>query len=132
MSTEHELDLDLPTLAIGEPDEAVTDMLRELQRAVLLHPEAARALLHALAREGRMFAQTVEGARWKQRLMRSDLLARALIVTQTATAFALDEVGPGGTPSALVDAIAAAARTPGRDVLIERLLRGGDGGDRDA
>ncbi|MFI5308068.1 MAG: hypothetical protein ACHQ53_11980 [Polyangiales bacterium] len=119
---------DVPTLTISDADEQVIALLRELQRAVLLHPEAARALFRALAREGRAFAQTVEGARWKERIASSELVARALLVMQTATLFALEEETAGATPSALVDAIASAAATPGRDALVERLLRGLDGG----
>jgi hypothetical protein len=118
---------DLPTLTIGDDDEQVIALLRELQRAVLLHPEAARSLFRAFAREGRAYAQTAHGARWKERVARSRLAARALLVMQTATLFALDEDAPGATPSALVDAVAAAAAIPGRDALIERLLRGVDG-----
>jgi hypothetical protein len=121
-------ELELPTLTIGDSDEHLTALLGQLQRAVLLHPEAARALCYALAREGREFAQTAEGARWKERIARSQLVARALIVVQTATLFALEESTAGVTPSALVDAIAAAARTPARDVVIDRLLQGRDDG----
>jgi len=118
---------DLPTLTVGDDDEHVIALLRELQRAVLLHPEAARALFRALAREGRMFAQTADGARWKERIARSELVARASLVLQTATLFALEEEGGGTTPSALVDAVASTAAGPGRDALVERFLRGIDG-----
>jgi hypothetical protein len=122
------VEIEVPTLNIGDTDEHVIALLRELQRAVLLHPEASRALFGALVREGRAFAQTADGARWKQRITRSQLVARALLVMQTATLFALEEDAASATPSALVDAIAAAAQTPGRDALIERLLRGLDQG----
>jgi len=118
---------DVPTLTIGDDDEQMIALLRELQRAVLLHPEAARALFLALAREGRMFAQTREGARWQERIAKSQLAARASLVVQTATLFALEQETSGSTPSALVDVIAATAAMPGRDALVERFLRGIDG-----
>ena len=124
----HPVTADVPTLTISDADEQVIALLRELQRAVLLHPEAARALFSALTREGRAFAQTADGARWKERIARSQLVARALLVMQTATLFALEEESTGATPSALVDALASDAATPGRDAMVERLLRGLVGG----
>ena len=119
---------DLPTLTISDDDAGIVSLLRELQRAVLLHPEAARALFQALAREGRLFAQTAEGERWKQRVVRSELVSRAQLVAQSATFWLLEEERAGTTPSALVEAIAAAASKPGRDALLDRLLRELDGG----
>jgi len=112
----------LPTIAIRE-DGAITAVLRVLQQAVLVHPDAARALFQALMREGRLFAQTSEGKHWKERVARSELLSRAMLVAQTTTCWMLEDDREGATPSAVVEAIAAAASLPGRDELIERMLR---------
>jgi hypothetical protein len=117
-------DDDIPLLAITNDDEHIVALLRTLQRAVLLHPEATRALFQSLVREGRLFAQTADGERWKQRIARSALVSRAQLVAQAASFWMLDDDQPGATPSGLVEAIASAASAPGRDELLERLLRG--------
>lgn len=115
---------DIPELSISDQSEDIVALLRELQRAVLVHPEAARALFDAFAKEGRLFAQTAEGQRWSQRVLESELLERALLVWQSATLWTSDEPGNGATPTALIDAVASAARSPERDLLLERLFRG--------
>jgi hypothetical protein len=114
---------ELPELVISDEDQTILALLRELQRAVLVHSEAARALFGALAREGRMFAQTAEGRVWQERLQRSALLDRALIVWQSATSWIVEDSAEGATPSAVIDAVAAAARSPRRDALLDRLFQ---------
>lgn len=119
----------LPTLTIRDNASAIVDLLRELQQAILVHPEAARALLAALATEGRLFAQTPAGAEWKERLRSSELVHRALLVWQTSTLWMTEEGATAtATPSALIDAIASAAASPGRDKLLDQLFRQLDGG----
>jgi len=113
----------LPTLTLRDDEGAIVDLLRDVQRAVLTHPEAARSLFGALVREGRLFAQTAEGRRWKVEVERSALLERALLVWQSATMWMLEEQEEGATPSALIDAVASAATSPGRDGLLDRLFR---------
>jgi hypothetical protein len=116
-------DPSVPELVIADQDQAILDLCRELQRAALTHPEAARALYAALGREGRLFAQTAEGKRWQERVSRSALLERALLVWQSATLWMTEEPAEGSTPSALIDAVAAAAASPRRDQLLDRLFR---------
>ena len=113
----------VPELVIGDQEGAILDLLRDLQRGALLHSEAARALYDGLVDEGRLFAQTAEGKRWHDRILRSALLERALLVWQNATLFTTEEPGDGATPSALIDAVAAAAASPRRDALLDRLFR---------
>lgn len=119
---------ELPTMRIGEDEAAIVAALRQVQRALLLHPEACRDGFAALVREGRRFAQTADGARWRQRLARSELLARAHFVTQIATFWVTEEQSQGALPSALIEAIASAAVSSNRDGMIDRLLRELDGG----
>jgi hypothetical protein len=114
-----------PELVITDQHESIVELLRELQRAVLVHPEAARALFKALAAEGRVFAETAEGRHWQERVLESALLERALLVWQSATLWLSEEPDDGTTPSAVIDAVAAAARSPERDLLLEQLFRGG-------
>jgi len=118
----------VPELVIADQEAAILDLLRDLQRSALLHSEAARALYEGLVVEGRLFAQTAEGKRWHDRILRSALLERALLVWQNATLFTTDEPGEGATPSALIDAVAAAAASPRRDALLDRLFRDMDDG----
>jgi hypothetical protein len=114
--------LDLPEVQLGDEADAIVDLLREVQRSVMAHPEASRAIFSALVKEGRLFAQTSEGQRWRDQIERSALLERALLVWQSATLWMLEEQD-GATPSALVDAVASAAASPDRDVLLDRLFR---------
>jgi len=112
----------VPELAITDQDEAIVALLRRLQAAALTHTEAARALFVSLVKEGELFAQTEEGQQWSERLGRSALLQRALIVWQSATLWIAEEPGDAAAPSALIDAVAAAAASPRREALVERLF----------
>ena len=120
---------DVPELSVSDPEESVLALLGELQRAVLVHPEAAAALFGALTREGRAFARTSEGRRLKQVILRSALLDRAQLVWHAAVRWIPEEGEHGATPSALVDAVAAAASSPERDPLLEKLFAGARGDD---
>jgi len=119
---------DVPELVIADGHDAIVGLLRDLQRALLMHPEAGQALYGALAREGRLFAQTEDGRRWRERIEGSALLERAVLVWQNAAMWMTEESGGGAAPSALIDAVAAAAMSPQRDLLLERLFRDLDGG----
>jgi hypothetical protein len=116
----------LPELVIADREGAILELLRELQRATLLHPEAAQGLFSSLVTEGRLFAQTSEGQRWKEKVLRSELLERALLVWQNATVWMTEESPGGTTPSALIDAVAAVAASPRRDLLLNQLFEGSD------
>jgi hypothetical protein len=122
------LDASLPEIAIKDRDDTVLDLLRDLQRAALMHPEAAQALFAGLVAEGRSFAETAEGRRWKEKVARSALLERAQLVWQNATLWITERSERGATPSALIDAMAAAASSPRRDLLLDRLFRDLDEG----
>jgi hypothetical protein len=114
---------DLPELVLGDRTAQVVGLLREIQVAILVHPEAARGLFSALAREGRLFAQTSEGQRWRSRIERSELVQRALLVWQGVSLWTTEDGADASPPSLLVDAIAAAACSPNRDVVLDRLFR---------
>jgi hypothetical protein len=113
---------DEPEFVLGDHDSTITTLLRELQRGVLLHPEASRAMFGALAAEGRAFAQTAEGRRWKERILRSALLQHLAPVWESATLWVLEDAEVSGTPSAIIDAVAAAAGSPRRDALMSTLF----------
>ncbi len=115
---------DMPELVLRDADErAIGDLLQSLQRAVLAHPEATRALFSALEREGRLFAQTAMGNKWRERIAQSKLLERALLVWQGATLWT-EEEPEHGLPSTVVTAIAAASASPEREALLATLFPG--------
>jgi hypothetical protein len=105
-------------VSIGSVD-AVEHELRALQSAIEQHPEAASALLSALAAEGRSFSQTQQGAAVRQRLARSRAVQRLEPVMQ---ALHLDqEAVPAGV---FVDAVMRAAHSPDRESITRRLGEG--------
>jgi hypothetical protein len=118
---------DLPELVIGDHDDAIVALLRRIQGAMLVHPEAGLALYRSLGAEGRLFAQTTEGRLWWERLQGSALLERALLVWQSASVWMTEESQGALAPSALVDAVAQAAMSSRRDALLERLFSSVDG-----
>ena len=105
----------VPELTITDQDDAIVAFLRRLQAA-------ARALFVSLVKEGELFAQTEEGQQWSERISKSALAQRALIVWQSATLWIAEEPGDTAAPSALIDAVAAAAASPRREALVERLF----------
>lgn len=110
-------------LLFDEPDDELSRVLYELRWLVLKHPVAARAAIRALRAEGRSFAATPEGLRWKQRLAGSELIRRGQLIWDVGTSHAfesddVDDVLPGE----LVDAFArAAARRDLEEAIARRL-----------
>ncbi|MEO5769713.1 MAG: hypothetical protein ABIS92_15275 [Polyangia bacterium] len=122
-------DAAVPELAITDEDEVLLALLARIQTAMLMHPEAGVALFRGLAEEGRLFAQTAGGRRWRDRLCRSELLERALLVWQNVSLWMTEDTSDSAAvPSGLVDAVATVAASSSRDVLLERLFRAMDVG----
>lgn len=122
-------DAAVPELAITDEDEVLLALLARIQTAMLMHPEAGVALFRGLAEEGRLFAQTASGRRWRDRLCRSELLERALLVWQNVSLWMTEDTSDfAAVPSGLVDAVATVAASSSRDVLLERLFRAMDVG----
>lgn len=103
-----ELDSLLSMLA-GEEDDELAVLLRELRWTIIKHPIAARAGFRALVAEGRRYAQTAEGERWRARLAESALIRRGRSVWELATCNMLDEDGTRALPTQLIDAFCHAA-----------------------
>ncbi len=116
-------DSGLPRLRLRESGDEVTEVLRKLQAAVLKHPVAAQAIFSALVAEGRRFAETDPGRRWKRRLARSELLQRARLAWEVTTLWMLEEDPPGVLPSAYLDALFMSASNPELESLLDRLFR---------
>ena len=118
---------DIPELVIADRDDAILDLLRRIQRSMLVHPEAGLALYQGLVEEGRLFAQTADGRRWKEQVSRSALVERAMLVWQNASLWMTEEASDAVAPSALLDAVATVATSERRDALLERLFSSLDG-----
>ncbi len=117
-----------PTAATpGQPsaDPALAG-LRTLRQVALKHPRALQELFDALAREGRAYAQTAEGAVVAQKLSTREGIRRARAVWTVATLGLADEVPApdGALPSSLVDAVAIAAAAGELEALLAQLDHG--------
>ena len=126
MSAGPDVDGLLAALA-DEPDDELSMLLVELRWLIMKHPIAARAAFRSLAAEGRRFAATDDGTRWRRRLEASPLIRRGAAVWEAATLNMLDEDGSRALPTQLIDAFChAAARSDLQPVLAEHATRGDD------
>ncbi len=100
---------DLLDLLFEEPVDDLGRLLVELRWLVLRHPIAARSAARALVAEGRRFAETEEGRRWKERLAGSELVRRGQLIWDVGTWGALDGNNDDVLPSQLIDAMARAS-----------------------
>lgn len=99
-------------------DDATLQRLRAAQTVLVKYPVAAQAAFAALVREGRHFASTDEGRRWKERLSGSPLLARARTLFEGLAGGVVSE-GAEALPSAYVDAFLRALDRDLEKVLAE-------------
>ncbi|MCP3100723.1 hypothetical protein LZ198_17780 [Myxococcus sp. K15C18031901] len=102
---------DVPTAT--SPDDTLEDLLMKAQLLVLHHPVAAQAAYAALVAEGRRFAESTEGAKWRDTLMDSPLVQRARTLWEKTTLSLLEEVPVGLLPSTLIDILVAASAPRG-------------------
>ena len=122
----------LPRFVLRSPQDEETRVLRSAQMLMLKHPVAAQAAFSALLAEGRSFAETAEGRRWKRRLTRSSLLHRARLVWEVTTLWMLEQEPSGVLPSAYLDALFMSASSEELEPLLDRLFReAAEEGDRD-
>jgi hypothetical protein len=112
MSDGHDIgDGSTPTVVLTESDDELGDVLREAQLALLRHPTVAQALLRAFLAEGRRFAETPAGRRWKRRLAGSDLVRRGQVAWERSSLGLLEEQSATVLPSMLLDAMVSALST---------------------
>jgi hypothetical protein len=100
-----------------EPDETI-QRLRQAQALLIKYPVAGQAVFAALVKEGRRFAKTTEGTRWKTRLASSSLLATARTLFEGISGGMVSE-GGGALPSVYVDAFLSALDRQLEEVLAE-------------
>lgn len=103
-------------------EEVLLGLLGRLRTVVAENRPVVGALVAALAADGRAFAATPEGRRWRELLERSELLPRARLLWDT--------LGIGGTagvavagppPSEILRILAAAAASPRLETLLAAL-----------
>lgn len=115
----------LPDVVLSEPEEPVLALLRRAQIALLVHPAASQAAFRALVAEGRRYAATDEGRRWRERLAESPLVKRASYVFEVLSMNVLTEDEDAVLPTQLIDAVVQAALLPDMEPALSTLFEGG-------
>ena len=111
-----------PHVVLRDAADDLFRILQEGQFVLLKHPVAAQAALRALVAEGRQFAQTPAGRRWRSRLANSELVRRGRMVWQGSLLNVLEENSDTLIPSALLDAIIGATASGDLSNLLSRLV----------
>lgn len=106
--------------ADGAPD-PLLDVVRRAHGLLLEHPVAAKAAYAALARQGRAFAATPEGAALRARLVRSRRLGRASLLWRSLAMGMLDELDPGELPATYLDNLLRVVDRADLEQLLGRL-----------
>lgn len=83
----------------------VDELVERIQRALFVHPIAAKALYRTLLEEGRRAAATPEGQALAERLAASELVHRARIVWDVASLRMLDDDPDTPVPTAMIDSL---------------------------
>lgn len=116
-----------PRVVLRDPEDELSSVISRVRRAVLAHPVAAQALFEAFVAEGRRFAATPEGRRWRAELAGSDLIRRARLVCEACALSACGERA-ATTPSDLLDAVALAMSVEGLEPVLSSLSGPGEEG----
>jgi hypothetical protein len=112
---------DLPTVVLREPDGDLEQLLREAQFLLLKYPTAAQAAFRALVTEGRRFAETPAGQRWRRRLANSELVRQGRVFWEGSALNMLEDTGDTLLPSSLLDALLSALRSEDLATLLTRI-----------
>jgi hypothetical protein len=113
---------DLFGLLFDEPTDELSKLLADLRWLTLRHPIAARSAVRSLIAEGRRFATTEEGAAWKARLSRSELVRRGQTVWDVGTLGSLDHDSEHCIPTQVIDAFARASARRDLETAVARRL----------
>jgi hypothetical protein len=107
----------------GAADDALRGVLHAASLAVLKYPVAAQAAFAALVAEGRSFAETPEGRKWRDTLARSQLIHCGGALWAGSVLNTLEDHPGTLLPSTIVDAIAHVARRPDLTEFLQVLHR---------
>jgi hypothetical protein len=117
----------LPEFELREDLDDLAIALQHAQRAVLAHPAAAKALMAALAAEGRRFGATPAGTRWRVTLERSRLAHELSAAFDLATLSVTDDEPDAMLPGNLIDVLFTIAERGLTDEIVNRLYEWEEG-----
>ncbi|MDI1443537.1 hypothetical protein [Polyangium sp. 6x1] len=121
---------DLPRVVLGHPEDELSAILDELRAAMMAHPLAAEAFFRAFVAEGRRFALTPEGRRYRAELAGSELIRRGRILWDTC-AMSLGD-GDAAAPFSVFDALVLATQVEALEPMLSRFFAlGGDDAEPD-
>jgi len=80
-----------PEVVLRDEDQDLLKLLRAGQMLLVKYPVAARSAVAAFVAEGRRFAQTDEGRRWKEALAGTELVRRGRLVWEGCSLNMLEE-----------------------------------------
>jgi len=116
----------LPRLILRDEDNhTLILLLRFIQRMLVQNPAAVRAIVQAIVAEGKRFAKTTEGQRWKETLTRSELMQRGRLIWQ---AYGLDsplDTGPVLVPSDWLELLIHDMEIAGLETVLSLLMKEG-------
>lgn len=111
--------------AAAPSDAEVLAALGTLERVIFKYPLAIQAGFAALAREGRRYAETPEGAAWLERLDAAHSMGRARVVWEVLSLSAFTEKPDGLLPTFFVENLVRALRTRHLEPLLSRVFEKG-------
>ncbi len=113
---------ELPRLVLRPAGDPVTTLLRHASLLLIKHPVAAQAAFGALVAEGRRFATTPEGQRWKAALEHSDLAWRGHALWEGSVLKVLEERGDSPLPTAILEALIQVTARGDMTALLQQVL----------
>ena len=114
----------LPRLILHDSD-ALLRLLHFFQRLLVRNPQAARAIIQAIVAEGRRFAGTSDGRRWKQSLTTSALVQHGRLIWQAYGLDALLENEPALVPSDWLDYLIDVMERADLEAVLSQLMMEG-------
>jgi hypothetical protein len=112
---------DLPRLTIEE-DDRLLRVLSEGQRLIARDSRAIRAVTQAFVAEGRRFAATPEGQRWKQRLAQSGLIRTGRLIWRAYGLDAPMDDEPAVTASEWLDEFIGQLAGANLEAILSKLM----------
>jgi len=121
----------IPKMTLGQTDDELTSVLKELQNALLKYPVASQALIASFAEEGREYIKTEEGSKVAAQLAQSELLRRVWRVWEATSLWMFDDNKTSILPSGYVDTLFRIAADEEMESKLEEVIRLGEESTRD-
>lgn len=101
-----------PCLTLAAQPSELQRILSAAAALVLKHPEVMQDVFAALIAEGRQFAQTDDGRRWRAALAGSDLIRHGRALWESSALNILEDAPGVVVPSAIIDAVVRSLSDP--------------------